>query len=253
MTKATSPRPNVSRIAPPFQEDRPRNNPAESRGDPTRQSGKQQWPAGRLPGLAIHLLEGRRYRTAPESRAFTGWTEEEIHTALNEPTLSAATSDVLARVGRALGAREGTGPDDMPWLHAQCREARAEAMNAVAGRILASRGMPGFESPLGARELGRVTDEKIVDALLQCESEADFRDRLRVLRRQAAYRPTSRTRPPGSGRLRVPDSGYRMEAGIPGHHQQKPSRAKGSPDPGSTQIRVSPRARSSRPETIWGR
>ena len=29
-------------------------------------------PAGRLPGLVIHLLEGGRYRTAPESRAFPG-------------------------------------------------------------------------------------------------------------------------------------------------------------------------------------
>ena len=154
-------------------------------------------PAGRLPGLVIHLLEGGRYRTAPESHAFPGWTAEEIHAALNEPALSAATGDVLARVGRALGAREGTGPDDMPWLRAQRREGRAEAraetMNAVAGRILASRGMPGFESPLGARELGRVSDDEIVDALLQCESEADFRDRLRALRLRAAYRPTSRT------------------------------------------------------------
>ena len=150
-------------------------------------------PAGRLPGLVIHLLEGGRYRTAPESRAFPGWTAEEIHAALNEPALSAATGEVLARVGRALGAREGTGPDDMPWLHAQRREARAEAMNAAAGRILASRGMPGFESSLGARELGRVSDDEIVDALLQCESEADFRDRLRALRLRAAYRPSSRT------------------------------------------------------------
>ena len=154
-------------------------------------------PAGRLPGLVIHLLEGGRYRTAPVSGAFPGWTAEEIHTALNEPALSAATGEVLARVGRTLGAREGTGPDDMPWLRAQRREARAEAraasMNAVAGRILASRGMPGFESPLGARELGRATDEEIVDALLQCESEPDFRARLRVLRHRAAYRPTPRT------------------------------------------------------------
>ena len=76
-------------------------------------------PAGRLPGLVIHLLEGGRYRTAPVSRAFPGWTAEEIHTALNEPALSAATGEVLARVGRALGAREGTGPDDLPWLRAQ--------------------------------------------------------------------------------------------------------------------------------------
>ena len=100
-------------------------------------------------------------------------------------------------MGRALGAREGTGPDDMPWLRTQRREvraeARAEAMNAVAGRILASRGMPGFESPLDARELGKVTDEELVDALLECESEPDFRTRLQALRRRAAYRPASRT------------------------------------------------------------
>ena len=64
-------------------------------------------------------------------------------------------------------------------------------MNAVAGRILASRGMPGFESPLGARELGRASDDEIVDALLQCGSEADFRARLRALRLRAAYRPPS--------------------------------------------------------------
>ena len=154
-------------------------------------------PAGRLPGLVIHLLEGGRYRTAPESRAFPGWTAEEIHAAFNEPALTAATGEVLARVGRALGAREGTGPDDMPWLRTQRREARAQAraetMNAVAGRILASRGLPGLESPLDARELGRATDEEIVDALLQCESEPDFRERLRALRLQAAYRPPSRT------------------------------------------------------------
>ena len=146
-------------------------------------------PAGRLPGLVIHLLEGGCYRTAPESRAFPGWAAEEIHTALNEPALSAATGEVLARVGRALGAREGTGPDDMPWLRAQRREARAKTMNAVAGRLLASRGMPGFESPLDAGELARVTDEEVVDALLQCTDEPDLRARLRALRHRAAYRP----------------------------------------------------------------
>ena len=145
--------------------------------------------AGRLPGIVIHLLEGGRYRTVPVSRAFPGWTAEEIHTAMNEPALSAATGEVLARVGRALGAREGTGPDDMPWLRAQRREARAETMNAVAGRILASRGMPGLQSPLEPQELAGVTDEEIVDALLQCKDESDLRARLRALRRRTAYRP----------------------------------------------------------------
>ena len=150
-------------------------------------------PAGRLPGLVIHLLQDGRYRTVPESRAFPGWTAEEIHTAFNEPALSAATGEVLARVGRALGAREGTGPDDMPWLRAQRREARAETMNAVAGRILASRGMPGLESPLEPQALAGVTDEEVVDALLQCKDESDLRARLRALRRRAAYRPAPRT------------------------------------------------------------
>ena len=84
-------------------------------------------PAGLRPGLVIRLLEDGRYRNAPESHAFTGWTAEEIHTAMNEPELSAATSEVLTRVGRALGALGGTNPDHMPWLRAQRREARAEA------------------------------------------------------------------------------------------------------------------------------
>ena len=141
-------------------------------------------PAGLRPGLTIHVLEGGCYRTAPESRAFTGWTAEEIHTAMNEPELSAATSDVLTRVGRTLGERAGTGPDHMPWLRALRREGRAKTMNAVAGRILASRGMPRLESPLDPRELAGVTDEEVVDASLRCKDESDFRARLRALPRR---------------------------------------------------------------------
>lgn len=153
-------------------------------------------PAGRKPGLVIHLLTDGRYGAAPESRAFTGWTVEEIHTAMNEPELSAASSDALTRVGRALGARGGTRPDHMPWLRAQRREARreaqAETMTAVADRILASRGMPGLTLPLGAEELAGATNEEIVDALLQCRDEPDLRARLLALRRRPAYRPGPR-------------------------------------------------------------
>ena len=89
-------------------------------------------PAGRVAGLTIHLLEGGTYRTAPESRAFPGWTAEEIHTAMNEPVLSASTGEVLTRVGRALGARDGTGPDDTPWLRRQRREGREEGRAEAA-------------------------------------------------------------------------------------------------------------------------
>ena len=76
-------------------------------------------PRNRRPGLTIHLLEDGAYRTARESRAFPGWTAEEIHVALNEPKLSERTSKVLERVGTMLGEREGTGPDHDPLLRSQ--------------------------------------------------------------------------------------------------------------------------------------
>ena len=83
-------------------------------------------PAGLMPGLTIYLLEGDVYRMAAESRAFPGWTAEEIHRALNEEALSPETSRVLRRVGRGLGLRGGTGPDDTPWLRMERHESRVE-------------------------------------------------------------------------------------------------------------------------------
>ena len=82
--------------------------------------------AGLRPGLTIHLREGGAYRPAPVSRAFPGWTAVEVHRAMNEAAMSVATSEVLVRVGRAPGARDGTGPDDAPWLRLERQEARAE-------------------------------------------------------------------------------------------------------------------------------
>ena len=144
-------------------------------------------PSGLLPGLTIHLLDAGSYRTATESRAFPGWTAEEIHTAMTEPELSASTSEVLTRVGRALGVRDGTGPDDMPWLRIQREEGRAQGraalLETLRRRILASRGMPESAFRLDDSELAGVTDEEIVDALLQCEDESDYRKRIRKLRR----------------------------------------------------------------------
>ena len=152
-------------------------------------------PSGRLPGLTIHLLDEGVYRTDTESRAFPGWTAQEIHTAMNEPELSAATGEVLTRVGRGLGERDGTGPDDMPWLRIQREEGRAQGraqglahgraalLETLMRRILASRGMPEPASRLDDSELAGVTDEEVVDALLQCEDESDFRRRIRELRR----------------------------------------------------------------------
>ena len=108
---------------------------------------------------------------------------------MNEPELSAATSDVLTRVGRVLGERGGTRPDHMPWLRAQRREARAETMAAVATRVLASRGLPGLSSPLNAEDLSGIRDDDAVEALLQCKDESDLRSRLAALRRQPGHYP----------------------------------------------------------------
>ena len=77
------------------------------------------------PGLTIYALERGRLRPAPASRAFPGWTAEEIHLALNEPELSEETAGVLNRVGRILGAAQGTGPDSDPFLRRQRRESQA--------------------------------------------------------------------------------------------------------------------------------
>ena len=148
-------------------------------------------PSGRLPGLAIHLLDGGRYRTGAESRAFPGWTADEIHIAMNEPELSAATSDVLTRVGRGLGEREGTGPNNMPWLRIQREQGRAQGhaqgrtavLEALMQRILSSRGESGPVPRLDARDLAGTTDEEVIDALLQSEDESGFRARLQGLRR----------------------------------------------------------------------
>ena len=83
-------------------------------------------PAGRAPG-PDHPPARRRSLPGSRnvSRAFPGWTAAEIHAAMNEPLPSTATTHVLERVGRALGARDGTGPDDTPWLRRQREEGSA--------------------------------------------------------------------------------------------------------------------------------
>ena len=85
-------------------------------------------PRGRMAGLTIHVLEAGTYRVSGESRAFPGWTVQDIHAALNETTPSARTYAVVERVGTVLGAREGTGPEDDPLLRSQRRQSRAEGI-----------------------------------------------------------------------------------------------------------------------------
>ena len=79
-------------------------------------------PAGRASGLTIHLLEDGAYQASPESRAFPGWRAEDIHSAFNEAVPSPRTHAILERLGRELGARGGTGPDDDPLIRSLRRE-----------------------------------------------------------------------------------------------------------------------------------
>ena len=136
-------------------------------------------PAGLRPGLTIHLLLERGFRTAPSSRAFPGWTAYEIHRALNEPELSVATTAALRRVGRALGAAEGTGPDDDPLLRAERLEGRMEAQRAAVLQVLRTRGLTVSAAfPRRLAELEGVSTAVLVQAALECRDEADFLRRL---------------------------------------------------------------------------
>ena len=71
------------------------------------------WEASvREAGLTIHVRRGDVYREESESRAFPGWRTEEIHRALTEAPVSESAWRALERVALAIGAREGTKPED---------------------------------------------------------------------------------------------------------------------------------------------
>ena len=141
-------------------------------------------PRGRLPGLTIHVLEDGAYRTVPESPTFPGWTAEEIHEAMNETVASARTHAILERTGAALGAREGTGPDDDPLLRSQRRQGfergRMEGRAKLVRQMLLSRGVEvSAEFPGDVPRFPESSQAVVVTAALECDSEADFRARLR--------------------------------------------------------------------------
>jgi len=121
----------------------------------------------------------------PASVALPGWTASEIHAALNETVLSEATRAVLERVGRAMGAAAGTGPDDDPWLGAQRREARAQGHAAacvdMVRAILRNRGVD-VSDRLAAR-IAEADPDALVAAALACRDEADLIARLDARRR----------------------------------------------------------------------
>ena len=143
-------------------------------------------PAGerrrRPAGVTIHQLESGRYRSAAASRAFPGWTAAEIHTALTEPATTTHTWRALERVGRTLGAREGTGPDDTPLLRSLGEQARAEGqaeeLAAIVRSTLRVRGIPVSDRfPGASAALAVVPRDVLMTAALACADEQDFRRR----------------------------------------------------------------------------
>ena len=146
-------------------------------------------PRRRLAGLTIHLLEAGAYRESAESRAFPGWRAAAIHDALNEGAPAGWTHAVLEHLGRTLGARDGTGPDDDPLLRSLRDQSRAEGLaegraeGEARGRveavreILRSRGVACPDDVL-ARIPAALPGGVLVAAALACDSAQDFRARL---------------------------------------------------------------------------
>ena len=166
------------------------------------------WEASvRTPGLAIHVRRGEEYREEPTSHAFAGWRAEEIHRALTEAPMSEAAWRALERVALAMGAREGTKPDDDPLMRSQNARARTEGRREgldqsrregldqgrreglhrghmqAAAQILETRGVA---AALEVTEDPELSGEDLVAAALACTDAADFRRRVRERRTMAS-------------------------------------------------------------------
>ena len=139
-------------------------------------------------GVTIYRLTSGRYRPAAASTALPGWTAAEIHAALTERVPSARTDRVLERVGRALGGREGTRPDDTPLIRALNEQAyaagRSAELVAAVRSILHARGIR-LREPLAAEPapFGDASRDDVTAAAVACLDEADFWRRLGVPRR----------------------------------------------------------------------
>ena len=164
-------------------------------------------PRGLVSGLTIHLLEDGVYRVSPESVAFPGWRAEAIHEAVNEAERSVRTNERLEGLGRGLGSREGTGPDDdalMRSLRGQSRaegehkgraegekkgrtkglaegrrKGRADTLAKVARRMLRSRGVEVSEGFLADPVFAASSEDAVFEAAMACADEAQFLATLR--------------------------------------------------------------------------
>ena len=143
------------------------------------------WEASaRAPGLTIHVRWDEGYREEASSRAFPGCRAEEIHRALTEEPLSAGARRALERTALAMGAREGTRPEDDPFTRTISLKAEARGRREMlAANVLAVLKARGIEVALDFKEdrelFGGFSSEALMAAALACTGEADFRRRVR--------------------------------------------------------------------------
>ena len=156
--------------------------------------------AGLRRGMTIYALIGDKLEAVAQSRAFPGWTAEQIHLALNEERLSKGTVQCLERVGAVLGEREGTGPDDDLMLRSLRDKARAEGLAqgmaqgyktelerraAMVRAVMIARGLEvAADFPLHEPLFRQADVDDAGVAAFSCLDEEDFVARLR----QAAHR-----------------------------------------------------------------
>ncbi len=132
-------------------------------------------PGSRASAATIYLLERGAYRIGETSRAFPGFTAAEIHRAINERFMSVETVAALRRVGRLLGAAEGTGPDDDPWLKQERDEGRAEGRADMVRAILQHRGLAiGGLFAERTHDLEALPKSAILQAAMTCSDADDF-------------------------------------------------------------------------------
>ena len=118
------------------------------------------------PGLTIYVLDGGRFRPAGESRAFPTWTAAQIHAALNETHLGPRTLADLTRVGRRLGEREGTTPDDDPQMRRHRRQAHDAGLRAGRAKGLEQGRVEGIAKGLEQGRAEGIARERAVVARL---------------------------------------------------------------------------------------
>ena len=138
------------------------------------------WEASvRAPGLTIHVCRQDGYREEASSRAFPGWSSEEIYRALTEVPLSVGARRALERTAMTMRAREGTRPEDDPFTHALSRKAETKGrMDAVAAALRARGITVTSEFTQDEGFFARFSIETVMAAALACTGEDDFRRRI---------------------------------------------------------------------------